>query len=271
MSRVADKASANLIRLLSAAGKEGWAALPGEADVVHLGRPDGRRSRVSTEILLQLERRGIAIREGGRVRLTEAGRAALRRLGGSEAGFAAQHRDIATVSAPDGGKMSVNFAESPLGALSRLKQKNGAPWFPPDLVAAGDRLRVDYTRGQYLPSMGARLEPVASRGNAARGGGMAELTEAALSARIRVERAIEATGPEIAGLLIDVCCHLKGLELVERERQWPQRSAKLLLRAGLEMLARHYAPDHSGRHGTRNWGMAGYRPDIAVDLNRSGD
>ncbi|MAY60899.1 MAG: hypothetical protein CML29_01695 [Rhizobiales bacterium] len=267
MARGADKASANLIRLLSASGNEGCEVLPGEADVVHLGRRDGGRTRVSSEVLLELERRGIAGRSGGRVRLTDAGRAALRRLAAGEADFAAQHRDIAVVSSPDGGAMAVNHAESPLGVLSRLKQKNGEPWFPPILVAAGDRLRADYTRGQYMPSMGARLEPVTSRGNAARGGGMAELTEAALSARIRVERAVEATGPEIAGLLIDVCCHLKGLELVERERQWPQRSAKLLLRAGLEMLARHYAPDDPGRRRTRKWGADGHRPDIAVDLD----
>ncbi len=265
MQAAPDRTKARLIRMLAAAGKEGCVILPGEADVAHLDQPDGRRMRVSTAVLLDLERAGIAMRASGRIRLTDAGRAACRRLGAGEAGFAAQHRETTLVHDAEGGAREVNLAESPLGALARLKRRDGELWFPPTLVAAGDRLRADYTRGQFMPTMGVRLEPLASRGNAARGGGIAELTEAALSARMRVERAMEAVGPETAGLLIDVCCHLKGLETVERERQWPQRSAKLLLRAGLEMLARHYVPEGGRRSGVRSWGGEGFRPDLAFD------
>ncbi|HEX2146380.1 MAG TPA: DUF6456 domain-containing protein [Pseudorhizobium sp.] len=70
-------------------------------------------------------------------------------------------------------------------------------------------------------------------------------------------------GPELAGVAVDVCCFSKGLETVERERQWPVRSGKLMLRTALLALSRHYAPPPraSGRT-SHHWGAAGYRPPI---------
>jgi hypothetical protein len=81
--------------------------------------------------------------------------------------------------------------------------------------------------------------------------GAGEMTDLVVASRQRVQLALEACGPEFAGILIDVCCFLRGLEDVERERGWPSRSAKIVLQLALDRLARHYglAQQTSG-HGS---------------------
>ncbi len=116
-----------------------------------------------------------------------------------------------------------------------------------------------------MPRLGANWQAAVASGRRDGGrGGVSDLTDAALAARIRVERALAAVGPELSGVLVDVCCFLKGLETVERERGWPARSARLLLRAGLSALSRHYhpQPEAGRRPQTLHWGADGFRPQI---------
>ncbi len=230
----------------------------------------GSRGTISTEpsVVAEMTEGGLITTAGHTLSLSDMGRAAAKRAASATTSFQDQHRDldsaiIDTGSGPD--LATVNWAESPLAQLMRRKTKDGRPFLITPEYEAGERLRADYTRGQIMPRLGANWEARVSSGK--RQGGVADLTDAALSARLRVERAIVAVGPELSGILIDVCCFLKGMEIVEAERGWPVRSAKIVLKTALGVLSRHYNPSaqrqERGRTETLHWGASDYRPSIA--------
>ncbi|MEL6967733.1 MAG: DUF6456 domain-containing protein [Pseudomonadota bacterium] len=131
--------------------------------------------------------------------------------------------------------------ESPLTRLYRTKRPGGGTWLDDAALAAGERLRSDFTHGGLMPRTTSSWNFEGGMSGRASGRGLkADLADSALDARQRVTAALDRVGPELAGVLMDVCCFLKGLESVERERRWPPRSAKLMLRTGLNLLAAHY-------------------------------
>lgn len=152
--------------------------------------------------------------------------------------------------------------ESPLTRLATRKGKDGTSFLCEAEAMAGERLRVDFTRAGLTPGITQRWDGTPRSGGAPVGA--KDLADSAIDARTRVDAAIKAVGPELAGVVLDVCCFLKGLELVERERQWPVRSAKLMLKTGLAALARHYGLETGGAAGARGrirrWGAADYKP-----------
>jgi hypothetical protein len=77
-----------------------------------------------------------------------------------------------------------------------------------------------------------------------------------------------AVGPEVSGILVDICCELKGLEEAEKTNGWPARAGKVVLQIALTRLAKHYgliAADDAAVHkrsGLRHWGTEDYRPTL---------
>lgn len=131
----------------------------------------------------------------------------------------------------------VDDAESPLMWLARRPGRNGRPLIEAHQLQAGERLRADFTLAHLMPSTTSNWEsPV----YVDRSSADTTPTDEMIAARQRVHRALDTVGPEFAGLLIDVCCFLKRLEDVERDRIWPARSAKVVLQLALSQLARHY-------------------------------
>lgn len=209
---------------------------------------------------------GLIVAADGKVHITKEANSYLRRLITKERDeiFQQQHRVSEMEEVQINGvsqKAERNHAASQLLILRRFKDRDGKAFFTDDAAQAGERLATDFYRGQLSPRITASWEPKLSTKSSGSAGGIGELTDVAMAARSRFSKAVQAMGPELSGVAIDVCCFEKGLEAVERERQWPARSAKLMLRTALLMLARHYSPPKEPTHrNSHRWGAPDYRP-----------
>lgn len=189
--------------------------------------------------------------------------------------FLAQHLALARrrIDTADGPiDVLVNDAESPLAWLARRKGRDGRPLIEPVQLQAGERLRRQFTRAQMMPRVTANWNaPVAQARRGADGSRPGAFAEATLAARQQLRTALEAVGPEFAGLLLDVCCFLKSLEDVEGERGWPARSAKVVLRLGLDRLARHFGLSGEVRGRARAAMRSWPAPDGMSERSETGD
>ena len=89
-------------------------------------------------------------------------------------------------------------------------------------------------------------------------------------------RALMTVGPEVSGILVDICCELKGLEEAEKENGWPARAGKVVLQIALTRLARHYGlireePAKPSQRRLRHWGSEDYRPTLDAWRSEEGD
>lgn len=180
--------------------------------------------------------------DGRRFALSEEGFSlAMRCAAGDEAeGFRQQHQNVRPSEQAVSGAVAVmlNDSESPLAWLRRRKNRDGTPMLDDVRFTAGERLRADLTRARTMPRVTANW--TAAVATAGRGGAGLDPTDSMVAAQQRVQRALTAVGSDFAGVLIDVCGFLKGLADVERDRQWPARSGKVVLDLALGRLAEHY-------------------------------
>jgi uncharacterized protein DUF6456 len=170
--------------------------------------------------------------------------------------FRAQHlllgeREVATEDGRT--KVVVDENESPLAWLARRRGRDGRMMIEPHQLQAGERLRAEFTRAHLMPRTTSNWSNPVPSGRRSGSHQARFLPDSVIAARQRLHHALDAVGPEFSGLLVDVCCFLKRLEVTERERGWPARSAKIVLQLALERLARHYgyAPSTSGRPRSR--------------------
>jgi hypothetical protein len=132
---------------------------------------------------------------------------------------------------------TVNPAESPLAWLRSRRGRDGRPLVDEASFLAGERFRADLALSGMLPRVTADWT-MTPGGSSWRGGLLP--TEVMIAAKQRIDKARTAVGAEFAGVLIDFCGFLKGLESLERERGWPARAGKVVVLLALAALARHY-------------------------------
>src|SRR3954453_16650072 len=205
----------------------------------------------------------------GALEISAVGRSHLARLEIARSGaeidpFLAQHLDLARTelaTATGRARVDMDTAESPLVWLSRRKGRDGRALIEPVQLQAGERLRADFTRAQLMPRVTANWTSSVAQDR--RSGGVAAFNDAVIAARQQVRQACDSVGPEFIGLLLDVCCFLKSLEDVERERRWPARSAKVVLQLALDRLARHYGYSAEARGKQRAAVRTWLAPDAA--------
>ena len=189
-----------------------------------------------------------------RYHITRAGRTALNRMvaqmENAASGFA--EAQVAFDGAPvfpeceeamgdSAGKRSrYNMAESPLIALARRRDREGAPFLADELVRAGERLREDFELSLIGSSVTQNWDQflTGSIDGAARVGGGTPGGSA--SARQRLDMALRDLGPGLSDIAIKCCCQLEGLERAEKRMGWSARSGKIVLRIALQRLKRHY-------------------------------
>ena len=258
MPSPADRATLRFVRLLVEAGT----ARPSSNGTFRVAA--GRRSAtLATPAVKELVSAGVLALDGGTCRAQPGTKGWLRRqLLGAE-GHASQHRQ--TVRRADG--TEINLAESPLARLATAARGDAAPFLDAHHVEAGERIRRLVERAQLQPRLTMSYDPARAAGT--RGGGPGDISAFAMDARRRLAEIVEGLPRDCAGVVLDVCGLLKGLQTIEGERGWPPRSAKLVLRIGLDHLARQFglAPLAVGRQRGRleGWMEAGARPALFCD------
>ncbi len=153
-------------------------------------------------------------------------------------------------------KPGFNNAESPLSWLHSRQLISATQY------VAGERLRADFERAMLSGRVTTNWD---TAGTGSRGGNVAaEISDGALAARQRYQKAVEAVGPELAAILRQVCCMAAGIEAAERALDLPRRSGRAVLGLALTGLARHYGlfGSNARHNAVHQWGREDYRPAI---------
>lgn len=137
---------------------------------------------------------------------------------------------------PDGvpQRVRVNMGESPLMWLRTRKHVTERQYY------AGDLLRRDWETAGLGPRVTMRWDAAPSAKNMPGAARHMDASTRQLSARQRVDAALDAAGPGLSDILWRVICAGEGLNAAEHALGWPTRAGKLVLTLALNRVADYY-------------------------------
>lgn len=149
------------------------------------------------------------------------------------------------------------------GLVSLARSKGSEPAFLlAHHLAAAERFHRLFARAHLSQQVTMRYGPRVSQSRGAGSGD--DISDMAADARKTINLIRAELPTDCAQAVIDICGYEKGIQTVEAERGWPRRSGKLVLRIGLDHLARRFGlgalaqgADHAS---SRAWQSSGARP-----------
>ncbi len=158
-----------------------------------------------------------------------------RKMASKQEQYCDQHRNVKINR--KGVKLNIN--ESPISRLTLTSAKKD-PYLKAHHIEAAKRfsqlferanlrskITMSYNDGQLVSSKNSYNVKT-------------DISDLAIDARKKVGQLLTNLPNDCASIIIDVCGYEKGLQTIESERGWPRRSAKLVLRIGLEQLAQNF-------------------------------
>jgi hypothetical protein len=252
----ADRARMHFVRTLLRGGE----ALCGK-DGVFRTTSAGRAAALPARDVAALVSAGTLAGNGRTCRVSPEATGWLRRCLAGADGQLAQHRE--TVSRADGSV--INLTESPLARLAVAAAGETSPFLAGHQVEAGERLRRLIERAQLRQRVTMSYDG-SSTASGKGGQNAGEISDMAADARRAVSKALASLPRDCGDIALEVCGFLKGLQQIESERGWPRRSAKLVLRIGLDQLASYWglAPVAAApsRGKISSWMDIGGRPEL---------
>ncbi len=203
----------------------------------------------------------IIIRKGNIFPTKEAKKWLIRKLSYASEQFSKQHQIIIT----ERNGIKKNLAESPISKLTIFKDKKN-PFLKPHHIEAAKKFALLFEKSQLRARTTINYFASPKGKEKYSNFTTAELSDMAIDARRKIEQLLNGMPDECASVIIDICGLEKGLQIVESEKGWPRRSAKLVLRIGLEQLAQKFGltPKAVGKLKGKStyWQKEGSRPTI---------
>lgn len=164
---------------------------------------------------------------------------------------------------------NIEASESPLARLFLRKDASGKTYIDGKQFLAGEKLRKDYEQAHMAQRVTGAYEESAGSGGRhwqMSDNAVTKMNDNAIAARERLHHAFAAVGPELSGILYQVCCVSSGFEHAELALTLPPRSGKAVLALALTRLARHYGlirtRNTTPKDSISHWAVDNYRPSI---------